>query len=890
VGDRAHLNDVTTLSVPALPEGVVTFLFTDIEGSTKLLRDAGTAYADLLGSHHRLLRRSASEHGGHEVDTQGDAFFFAFSSPRAAVDAASAGQRALETHPWPDGRRIRVRMGLHVGEPVLVDGHYIGLDVHRAARICNAAHGGQVVVSARLYDALGERGLAGLAFTDLGEHRLKDLPEPQRLLQLQVPGLPERFPPIRSMQPPTNLPHRVRALVGRSREVEELRSLLTASGTRLVTITGPGGTGKTRLAVATAHGLLETFAHGTFFVDLTPVRDSDRIISAIAQQLGLLVEGGQPAVELVAGHIVDRHLLLVLDNFEHVVDGAAVLSQLVQACPGLHVFVTSRRLLWLEDEQEYPLEPLLLPRGSTLDEVRDSEAGILFEQRARLARPGFALTEVNAAAVAELCRMLDGLPLAIELAAARTRLLSPHVLVERLGHRLELISGDTRDLPERQRSLRSTIEWSYDLLSSAEREHFRDLAVFSGGARLDAIGAVSAGGSDELALVTTLVDHSLVRMREDADGEPRFTMLETLREYAEERLLEDPAHAHDRRQRHARHYLRVALDVRRAALEGATDYSPTARDEDNIRGALTFLLRRGGDDPDAAADGLLLASAMGSYWYQHTGAVEGTVWLERALDAVPDPPAEVEADARRWLGVLAEQQQDFVGARQLLEQAKDLYERAGNRSRVAACLNSLGVVSRSEGDVARAEELLLAAVQIRREQGEDTALTSSLNNLGIIYLDRGDHERAQQIFTENLARDRASQDLWGATCTSLNLAVAHLIAGDADAAQPLLRACLTAYDDLGDLDVQIGALEATAGLAAARGQWRVGARLAAATTQARASHGVPAAAVDLVHLERWAAQCEAQLSADEVEAAQNEGIAMTVDQATGHALTQVAKA
>ena len=499
VGDSAHLSEAAPPHARTLPEGVVTFLFTDIEGSTKLLQRVGDAYAGLLGTHRQLLRTSFAAHDGHEVDTQGDAFFFAFSSPRAAIEAAAEGQRALEAFTWPPDQRIRVRMGLHVGEPLLVDGHYVGIDVHRAARICSAAHGGQVLVSARLHDQVGERLPAALGFTDLGEHRLKDLPGAERLLQLEVDGLPERFPPIRSLQPPTNLPHRVRALVGRGREVEELRSLLTASGTRLVTITGPGGTGKTRLAVATAHGLLERFVHGAFFVDLTQVRESERIISAIAQELGLLVEGsGQSAVEHVAAHIVDRRLLLVLDNFEHVVDGAAVLTRLIQACPGLHLLVTSRRLLWLEDEQEYPLSPMGLPRGPTLADVRASEAALLFEERARLARPDFLLTERNAAAVAKLCRMLDGLPLALELAAARTRLLSPDALVARLGDRLALLTGDTRDLPERHRSLRSTIEWSYDLLSPEERRHFRDLAVFRGGARLDAIDAVCGAESDVL--------------------------------------------------------------------------------------------------------------------------------------------------------------------------------------------------------------------------------------------------------------------------------------------------------------------------------------------------------------------------------------------------------
>ena len=303
---------------------------------------------------------------------------------------------------------------------------------------------------------------------------------------------------------------------------------------------------------------------------------------------------------------------------------------------------------------------------------------------------------------------------------------------------------------------------------------------------------------------------------------------------------------------------------------------------------MASFLREESADPDAAGQGLLLASVMGSYWYQHTQALEGTNWLQRAVEAVPDAPAEVEGDARRWLGVLAEQQQDYAGAKRLLEQAMDLYRQIGNDTRVASCLNSLGVVARSEGDTERAEELLLAAVRIRRERGEDLALTSSLNNLGIIYVDRGDPERAKQIFTENLARDHAANDLWGATCTSLNLAVAHLNAGEAVDAAPLLRGCLTAFDDLGDLDGLIGTLEAAVGLAAARRQWLVGSRLAGASMQAREALDVPAAPIDLMHLDRWAAECDAHLASGDAAGARTEGAAMTVEQAARYALDEVA--
>jgi predicted ATPase/class 3 adenylate cyclase len=893
MGVEAHRLRASAGSVQDLPVGVVTFVFTDIEGSTKLLQRTGTAYVELLAAHRRLIRSSFTSHGGQEVDTQGDSFFYAFSSSHGALEAVIEAQRELAAYPWPDGDEVRVRMGVHVGEPLLVDGHYVGLDVHRAARISSAAHGAQVIVSAPVRDRLDGETSDDFGFADLGEHRLKDLAEPERLLQLTAPGLEEQFPPIRSLSPPTNLPHRVRALVGREREVEELRTMLTGPSARLVTITGPGGTGKTRLAVATAHGLLEDFAHGAFLVDLTQVHDADRVVPAVAGALGLVIEGGQPAVDVVAAHIVDRRILLVLDNFEHVVDGAHVLARLVRACPRLHVLVTSRRVLSLEDEQEYPLAPMQLPVSPSLEDVRRSESGRLFEERAQLSRPEFELNDDNAAAVAELCRLLDGLPLAIELAAAWTKLLAPVALLERLGDRLVQLTADSRDLPERHRSLRSTIAWSYDLLSAEEQQQFSDLAVLRGGGRLDGVEAVCSDGGDALALLTSLVDHSLVRLREDDDGQSRFIMLETLREYADERLREHPDRAAEVERRHGDFYAEVCLEARRAALDGRPDYAPITRDEDNVRAALTYWLERAGDDPEAADHALQVTGGIGSYWYQHSQAAEGSDWLQRALDAARkqgllSSPTEMEADALRWLGVLAEQQLDFGRSRMLLEQSMALYDELGNASRVAACLNSLGVVARSSGDVVRAEELLLEAVRIRRERNEDLALTSSLNNLGIIYLDRGDCERALEIFTENLARDRANNDEWGAACTSLNLAVAHLAAGSPDEAQPLIRSCLTSYDELGDLDLLIGALEAGAGLAAAREQWKVGLRLGAAATRGRQVLSVPIAAVDLLHLERWMAQSAAGLPPETAAAARDEGAAMTVEQAVGYALTEVA--
>ncbi|MGH3331395.1 MAG: adenylate/guanylate cyclase domain-containing protein, partial [Nocardioidaceae bacterium] len=591
-----------------LPEGVVTFMFTDIEGSTKLLHRLGDDYSRVLVTHHQLLRDCFTAHNGHEVDTEGDAFFVSFSSPRDAVAAAADAQRALDAHPWPHGEPVRVRMGLHVGEPIIVEDNYVGMDVHRAARICSAGHGGQVVISERLRDLVADHLPGGVSVRDLGEHRLKDLPEPEHLLQLDIDGLRQQFPPLNSLRPPTNVPHPAAALVGRVQELRELHDLLNSAEVRLVTVTGPGGAGKTRLAGAVALGLRDTFPHGVYFIDLTQVTEAENVVPAIARVLQIPLDGEGSADDALAHHVGDQRMLLVLDNFEQVVDGAPAVGRLLRSCPRVSVLATSRFLLALADEQEYAVPPMGLPRGPSLPEATASEAVQLFVERARRVGRGFTLTADNAPAIARICALVDGLPLAIELAAARTRLFRPEALVDRLGDRLALLTGGSQDAPERHRTLRATIEWSVTLLSEEERRFFLELAVFSAGARLESIEAVITGHGDVLDQLTALVDHSLALRREDSDGEPRFIMLQTIRNYALSRLQQDPAQHQDLRHRHAEHFL--DLVVRDSGPARSDGQKLLDQDYDNIRAALTFWLGDGGAAvaPSAGLSALRMAS------------------------------------------------------------------------------------------------------------------------------------------------------------------------------------------------------------------------------------------------------------------------------------------
>jgi predicted ATPase/class 3 adenylate cyclase len=508
-----------------LPTGTVTLLFTDIEGSTRLLRSLGDRYGAMLRAHRELLREAVGRHGGVEFGTEGDACFVAFPAAGAALAAAADAQAALAAADWPGGAGPRVRMGIHTGSPVVVDGDYVGLDVHRAARICSAGHGGQVLVSAATRRSAGPGH--GRDLRDLGHHRLKDLDRPEHLFQLVAPGLADDFPPPRSLPTPSNLPAVPTSFVGRGPELAEVCGLLDRPEVRLLTLTGPGGTGKTRLALEGSRALAARFPDGVWFVPLANVADPARVGLAVLEALRLPNPRGRDSIDAVAEQLRDWAALLVLDNFEHVAEAGGWVAELLARAPRVSLLVTSRTVLGLTGEHEYPVSPL-----------PDPEAATLFLQRAQAVRPRFRLDDDRTAAtVAEICDRLDGLPLAIELAAARLRLLSLDELRRGLEERLPLLTSRARDLPERQRTLRNTIDWSYRLLAPAEQALLRRLSVFVGGCTMASAEAVAAGDDGPIEGLETLVEHSLVWLQE-AGGSARYRMLATIREYAGERLVQ----------------------------------------------------------------------------------------------------------------------------------------------------------------------------------------------------------------------------------------------------------------------------------------------------------------------------------------------------------------
>ncbi|HEX9440978.1 MAG TPA: AAA family ATPase, partial [Roseiflexaceae bacterium] len=606
--------------------------------------------------HDTLLREAVATHGGTVFKTAGDRVCATFPTAPAALAAALAAQRALQSEPWGPTDLLRVRMALHTGTAEVRHDDYFGPPLNRVARILNAGHGGQILISLATTELVRDHLPPEVALRDLGTHRLKDLTRPEQIFQLMVADLPSEFPPLHTLERwRTNLPVQPTPLIGRDREVAAVCATFRRVDVRLVTLIGPGGVGKTRMGLQAAAELLDTFPDGVYFVALAPITDPALIAPTIAQMLGLQETGGRPLVALIEDYLRDKQLLLLLDNFEQVVVAAPLIAELLAAAPDLKLLVTSRAILHLSGEHVFPVPPLGLPDRQqlpTIERLSQYDAVALFIARARAARPEFQVTNDNAPAVAEICHRLDGLPLAIELAAARSAVLSPQALLVRLDQRLKLLTGGARDLPIRQQTLRDTIAWSYDLLDAAEQTLFARLAVFVGGARLEAAEAVTTLNVETferfnvLDGLTTLAEQSLLRQDEGEKGEPHFVMLETIREYALERL-EQSGEAQSIRRQHAIYYLALAerAKVELSGTEQEARLLQLAAEYDDLRAALAWAL--GGGD---AQVGIRLALALAGpswevgrfwsgFWALYSYSSEGQKWLEQVAQSSAAAPA-----------------------------------------------------------------------------------------------------------------------------------------------------------------------------------------------------------------------------------------------------------
>jgi predicted ATPase/class 3 adenylate cyclase len=743
--------------------GTLTFLFTDIEGSTELVGRLGDeVYARALAGHHALIRSGLAAHGGEEVDTQGDAFFAVFSSPKACVAAAAEMQQAMAAHAWPAGEQVRVRMGVHTGEASKTGTGLVGLDVHRAARVAAVGHGGQVLVSESTAVLVRDWLPPGTALRDLGAHRLKDLGRPEPIFQLSVPGLQREFPPLRSLGNPAlanNLPAQLASFVGRDRELAEVRAL--AGSSRLVTLTGAGGSGKTRLVLQVAADLVDGCGDGVWLVELAPVSDEDAVVPAIAEALGVAAGRGRPALEALVDALAPQDVLIVLDNCEHVIGGCAKAAEVVlRRCPGVHLLATSREPLGIGGETIYRVPPLSLPAADDGDVAAalPSDAVALFAERARQQGAGFAVDEETGPLVASICRRLDGMPLAIELAAARLRSLSLAGLAGRLDQRFRLLTGGSRTALPRQQTLRATVEWSHSLLSSPEQVLLRRLSVFAESFDLDAAEAVCGLGDveafDVAGLLGSLVDKSLV-VAEPAGAALRYRLLETIRQFAAEQLAEAGEEAAAVQAAHGRHFLALA-ETAAPHLTGREQGVWLARldaDEDNLRRAAEHAAR----DPDGTGQVLRFGVALRHYWLARARQNEAAGLLQPVLER-----PEARADPGLFAAALvtaawAARDAGLPAAGQLTDSAVEVARRLGDDRALIEALGLLCCYYSFAGQPERGFPLGQEAVERARRLDDDFLLGFSLL-LWLLTSDLMDPARAGQLFTEAVAATERSGD------------------------------------------------------------------------------------------------------------------------------------
>jgi predicted ATPase len=778
-------------------------------------------------------------------------------------------------------------MAIHTGEAELRAADYYGNAVNRCARLRSAAPGGQTVLSSATQELVRDHLPGEVSLRDLGNHRLKDLARPERIFQLLVAGVPSESAPLETLDVrPNNLPVQPTPFIGREQELRQLCDLLMRDSVRLVTLTGPGGTGKTRLSLQAAAEVLSKFLDGAYSVDLSPLSEPELVLPAIAQTLGVTEGGDQSLAAAIMEHLTGKELLLVLDNFEQVSDAAPQISALLNA-PGLKVLTTSRIPLRIAAEREFPVPSLSLPdvkRDFEVEALSQYEAVRLFIERAQAVRPDFTVTNENAPAVAEICVRLDGLPLAIELAAARVRMLPPQALLSRLDSRLRLLIGGARDLPERQRTLRGAIDWSHTLLCPEEQVLFARLAVFAGTHSLEAAEAVCDpdGDLDAFQGLESLLEKSLLRRAGDAGGDPRLLILQTIQEYACERL-EASGEAGAVRGRHAEYFLTLA-ETAEPNLTGPQQQEWLDRleaERDNLRAALSWLLE------SQSESGARLASALGRFWYTRSDLQEGSRWLEAVL--VHDGlDSRLRAGLTRWAGVIAAEMCDFSQSREHLEKSRLLFTELGDRRGMAAVLNSLGVIEREMGNAGRALELLRESLAIKRELGDRPGVSTTLGNLGVVAIDQREWASAREYLEESLALEVELGNTWGEVVNLHNLGGLALGMENYAEADRMFRRVLPLLWELGDKDSVIRCIWGLGIVASATGDHARAARLWGAADTHRRAIGTAESPVDVEESQRRQDTTRSQLGDGMYETEWRIGQALSLDAAMTYALANEA--
>ncbi len=850
------------------------------------MQQLGQGYVELQMVHHELLREAFRSNEGRELRTEGDSFFCVFASALDACHAAAAAQQSFAEHRWPEGGALRVRIGLHTGEAPLMGDEYIGLDVHHAARIAGAAYGGQVLVSEATQALVAGRLPERLQLRDLGLHRLRDLAGTEHLYQLLVEGVPDVFPALRTLDgTPNNLPTQLTSFVGRSEMVARAKRLVETS--RLLTLTGPGGIGKTRLSLQVAAETFDQFPDGVYFIALSAVRDPEVIPSVIAQAIGIPMTGNRLPLDMVIEHLRSRKTLLVIDNFEQLLPEAAGFpSTLLQASPNLKVIVSSRAPLRAYGEHEFPVEPLLIPDSTThpsLDILSQYEAVKLFIERATAAKPDFYATNENAPAIAGICERVDGLPLAIELAAARIKLFSPQALYSRLEKSFSALGVGARDLPSRQQTLTGAIAWSYDMLDAPGRRLLARFSVFARGAGLEQAGAVCGPaeevGDDVVTGLDELADQSLLRRVPDVE-EPRLLMLQTIREFGAERLQES-GEAEVIRDRHAEAFAAMAEEVEGRLLgsERKAQLDRLARDHDNLRAALDWCIS--GHRTELA---LRLASAMWRFWQMRGHLHEGRSRIEAVLDlpGVDKHPA-AHRRALEAAGGIAYWQADMHAAQAWYDDCLVLTRATGDKNAIAnAIYNDSFPLVVGRTDMARALPLLDEALGLFRELDDAPGIARCLWGIGNVHHFLQDYDAAVPPLEESIELFRKLGQGFGLGWSLHTRALVAINLGDPTTAQPLVTEALGLFSKAGDVSGIMILLDDSAQIARLREQRLRSLRLAGAAAGMQARSGAQLATLANAIGGRPVAVAEDAEERKAFEAGQ----AMTPEDAVAYALDQ----
>ena len=907
------------------PAGTVHLLFSDIGGSTQLVQHLGDNYVQVLEKHQRILRDSFAKWNGIEVSTHGDSFFAVFSRATDAISAALEAQHALANEKWTDSVRLQVRMGIHTGEPLLVNDDYVGVDVNRAARICAVAYPGQVLLS-NATRIIAERHIpSNISFRDLGQYQLKDLNEPERLYQVVVADLQSDFPPLKSLELiPNNLPAQLTSFIGREREMEEIKQLL--SHVRLITLTGAGGTGKTRLAIEVVKQIGDQYPDGAWLIDFVAVPESNLILEAIISTLGVREESTRPIAQTLIDYLRSKKLLLLFDNCEHLISACAqVADTLLQACPELHILSTTREALGISGENQYYVPTLTVPQMDaefSLETLKESEAVRVFLDRAAMVRPAFKLTKANALAIAQICRRLDGIPLAIELAAARVKGLNVEQIAARLDDRFNLLNTGNRTAMPRHQTLRATIDWSYNLLSEKERILLSRLSVFAGGWTVESATEVclliQLEERDVLNLLLNLSDKSLV-IAEEQESETRYRLLETIREYALEKLAES---GEERlvRNRHVDFFITLAEEAEQKyrTREQLLWFGAMEKERDNFRAALDYVIRA--RQPEVA---LHLISAAFWLWFFRGPWSEGDIWTEAALTQAPEQRTPALAKTLMAHGLFHFAQSNHAAAQSMLEKSLSIWRELNDKWWCAFVLDFLGVtISRQDRQTSSryfeeslklaeetnekwilafslwnigenelhlknlpdAQRLLDQSLELSQTLGDRMLQNEALRALGEISEAGQEYSRAVDLYKESLAIVQELHDITNISVLYFNVGRALQLAGDNEKAASYFMDALLQSQRLGK---KAGVLRALAGMgvvAAANGEAERAVYLLTSSQMLFAKLGLSFPSNQSAWLSHHLEFAHAQLNAEQFPTMSTQAQSMTLNQAVSYAL------